>query len=103
MNAEIKRLLKDGHIEKVNKIKVGVFIQPTVITVKRDRLVKIGCDARADNQALDNDKYQMPNLENMVNMVAEKPWEKCRLRIKQTFMLSAKAGFHYEGQRTGSP
>ena len=33
VDAEIKRLLKDGHIEKINEIKDDVFIQPTVITV----------------------------------------------------------------------
>ena len=35
VDAETKRLLKDGHIEKINEIKDDVFIQPTVITVKK--------------------------------------------------------------------
>ena len=47
VDAEIKKLLKDGHIEKINEIKDDVFIQPTVITVKKDRSVKIALDARA--------------------------------------------------------
>ena len=72
VDAEIKRLLKDGHIEKINEIKDDVFIQPTVITVKKDRSVKIALDARALNQAIDKDKYQMPNLDNLLDMVAEK-------------------------------
>ena len=71
VDAEIKRLLKDGHIEKINEIKDDVFIQPTVITVKKDRSVKIALDARALNQAIDKDKYQMPNLDNLQDMVAE--------------------------------
>ena len=29
-------------------------------------------DARALNQAIDKDKYQMPNLDNLLDMVAEK-------------------------------
>ena len=49
-----------------------MFIQPTVITVKKDRSVKIALDARALNQAIDKDKYQMPNLDNLLDMVAEK-------------------------------
>ena len=49
-----------------------MFIQPTVITVKKDRSVKIALDARALNQAIVKDKYQMPNLENLMNMVSEK-------------------------------
>ena len=34
--------------------------------------MKIALDARALNQAIDKDKYQMPNLENLIDMVAEK-------------------------------
>ena len=49
---KIKRLLKEGHIGKINQIKDDVFIQPTVITVKKDRSVKIALDARALNQAI---------------------------------------------------
>ena len=63
VDEEISRLLKEGHIEKINEIKDDVFIHPTVITVKKDRLVKIALDARALNQAIEKDKYQMPNLE----------------------------------------
>ena len=40
VDAEIKRLLKEGDIEKINEIKDDVFIQPTVITVKKDRSEK---------------------------------------------------------------
>ena len=69
---EIRRLLKEGHIEKIDEIKDNVFIQPTVITVKKDRSVKIALYARAPNQAIDKDKYQMPNLDNLLDMVAEK-------------------------------
>ena len=50
---EIKQLLAEGHIEKVNEIRDDVFIQPTVSTVKKDRSVKIALDARALNQEID--------------------------------------------------
>ena len=33
-DSESKRLLKEGHIERVDEIKDDVFIQPTVVTVK---------------------------------------------------------------------
>ena len=72
VDEEIGRFLKEGHIENINEIKDDVFIQPTVITVKKDRSVKIALDERALNQAIDKDKYQMPNLENLLDMVAEK-------------------------------
>ena len=47
-------------------------MQPTVITVKKDRSVKIALDARALNEAIDKDKYQLPNLENLMERVGEK-------------------------------
>ena len=72
VDSEIKRLLKEGHIERVDEIKDDVFIQPTVITVKKDRSVKIALDARALNKAIDKDKYQMPNLDNLMEMIAER-------------------------------
>ena len=52
VDKEIEKLLKEGHIEKVDKIQDDVFIQPTVITVKKDKSVKIALDARALNQSI---------------------------------------------------
>ena len=64
-------MLTDGHIEKVDKIQDDVFIQPTVITVKKDKSVKIALDARALNESIAKDKYQMPNRDNLIDMIAE--------------------------------
>ena len=64
--------MKEGHIERVEKIQDDVFIQPTVITVKKDKSVEIALDARALNESIAKDKYQMPNLENLIDMIAEK-------------------------------
>ena len=76
VDKEIEKLLKEGHIEKVDKIQDNVFIQPTVITVKKDKSVKIALDARALNQSIAKDKYQMPNLDYLIYMIAEKLDEK---------------------------
>ena len=71
VDKEIEKLLKEGHIEKVKKIQDDVYIQPTVITVKKDKSVKIALDARALNQSIAKQKYQMPNLDNLIDMIAE--------------------------------
>ena len=68
---EIKKLIKMGHIEKVNEIKDDVFIQPTVITVKKDKSIKIALDARVMNENIKKDKYQMPNLDGLMCSLAE--------------------------------
>ena len=69
---EIERLLSEGHIEKVTEVTDKEFIQPVVITVKRDKSVIIALDARALINELNKVKYQMPSLEHLVDMVAEK-------------------------------
>ena len=63
VDKESEKLLKEGHIEKVDKIQDNVYFQPTVITVRKDKSVKIALDARALNQSIAKDKYQMPNLD----------------------------------------
>ena len=68
---EINRLLQEGHIVKVQDIKEDVFLQPTVIMVKKDRSVKIALDARELNKNVGKDKYPMPNLDNLMDMIAE--------------------------------
>ena len=68
---EMNRLLQEGHIVKVRKIKEDVFLQPTVITVKKDKNVKIAFDAREFNKNVVNDTYPMPNLHNLMDMIAE--------------------------------
>ena len=60
-----------GHIEKVNEIKDDVFIQPTVITVKKDKSIKIALDARVMNENIKKDKYQMPHLDDLMCSLAE--------------------------------
>ena len=68
---EIERLLKEGLIERVSEVTDKQFIQPVVITVKKGKSVKIALDARALNNEIVKDKYQMPNLEHLVDLVAE--------------------------------
>ena len=48
-----------------------MFIQPVVVTVKKDKIVKIALDDRALNNAILKEKYQMPNLDNLMEQVAE--------------------------------
>ena len=56
IDAVITRLLEDGHIEKVDEIKDVVFIQAMVISLKKDRLVKIA----------------IPNLKKLMDMIVER-------------------------------
>ena len=68
---EIDRLIKSGHIEKANDLNDDSFISPAVITVKKDKSVKIALDARELNKNIVKDKYLMPNSEHLMDLVAE--------------------------------
>ena len=71
VDKEMSNLLGKGHIEKVDTVKDDGFIQHVVVTVKTDASVKIALDARALNGSIAQDKYEMPNLESLMDMVAE--------------------------------
>ena len=68
----MKNLLAAGHIKRVDKITDDMFIQSVVITVKKERTVKIALDARSLNIVILKNKYQLPNLESLMKKVPEK-------------------------------
>ena len=47
-----------------------------MIIIKKDKSVKIALDARALTESIAKDKYQMPNLDNLIDLIAEKLDEK---------------------------
>ena len=67
---QIDKPLADGHIPRVEKINDEVFIQPVLVTVKRDKSVKIALEVRSLNNAIQTKKYQMPNSENLLEQIA---------------------------------
>ena len=71
MKTEKNWLLQVGHIVKVQDIKEDVFLQPTVITDKKDRSVKTALDVRELNKIVVKDKYPIPNLDNLMDIIAE--------------------------------
>ena len=67
----MKNLLDAGHISKIDKITDEMFIQPVVITVKKYRSAKIALNARSLNNANLKNKYQMPDLESLMDKISE--------------------------------
>ena len=64
--------MKESHFEREDKIQDALFFQPTVITVEKDKTVNIALDLRASNESISKDKYQLQNLEKLIDMIAEK-------------------------------
>ena len=71
VNSEIKKLLAEGHIEKLNNCSDQYFISPTVITVKRDQTIKLALDSKIINKSILKIKYQMPNIETLMDSISQ--------------------------------
>ena len=68
---EIDKLLLEGHIQWLDKFTSDCFIAPIVITVKKDDSIKLALDAKPINRQLYKNKYQMPNVEELLGGVSQ--------------------------------
>ena len=58
--------MTEGHISKHDKCTSDCFIAPIVITVKKDDSIKLAMDAKPINRQLFKNKYQMPNVDELI-------------------------------------
>ena len=64
------KLLAEGHITKLDKCTSDCFIAPIVITVKKDDSSKLALDAKLINRQLYRNRYQMPNVDELIDGVS---------------------------------
>ena len=69
---ELEKLIKSGHIEKADETTENCFISPAVITIKKDKSVKIALDSRKLNEACVKRKAAMPNMEELISKISAK-------------------------------
>ena len=62
---ELKKLSDQEHIEKLQECFDKNFISPIVITVKKDKAVKLALDSKVLIKAIHKNKYQMPNIDSI--------------------------------------
>ena len=68
---ELKKLSKQGHIEKLQECSDKNFISPIVITVKKDKSVKLALDSKVLNKAIHKYQYQMPNIDSLIDSISQ--------------------------------
>ena len=68
---ELKKLTEQGHIEKLQECSDKNFISPIVITVKKDKSVKLALDSKILNKAIHKNKYQMPNIDSLIDTISQ--------------------------------
>ena len=62
VGSEIKKLIIEGHIVKLNKCTSDYFVAPVVITGKKDGSIKLAMDGKLMNAQIFKNQYQTPNL-----------------------------------------
>ena len=67
---ELDKLIQDKQITKLEKCPDDLFVSPVVITVKKDKSVKIALDSKKLNKAIHKNKYQMQSIDHLVDAVA---------------------------------
>ena len=71
VTAEIKKLIKDRHIENLEKCTTDLFIAPIVLTAKKDGSIKLALNAKPMNAQIWQNKYQMPNMHELIDSTAQ--------------------------------
>ena len=66
----LNRMEKQGHIVKLNKSDEDCFISPLVSTRKKDGSIKSVLDSKLLNNQIFKNKYQMPNIHELIDNIA---------------------------------
>ena len=69
---EIEKIIRQGHIEQANNIDENCFVSQAVISVKKDKPIKIALDSRKLNEITVKRKAQMPNVEELITQISRK-------------------------------
>ena len=64
-------MLNEGHIDKLTNCSDQFFISPIVITVKKEQSIKIALDSKILNKAIHKNKYQMPNIDSLIQTISQ--------------------------------
>ena len=70
MKNELDRLVKSGHLERSETIEEDCFVSHVVITVKKDKTVKIALDSCKLNESCVKKRPHMPNMEELLNQIS---------------------------------
>ena len=67
---ELEKLIESGHLEKGDNTMENCFVSPAVISIKKDKSVKIALDSRKLNEACVKRKAAMPNMEELISIIS---------------------------------
>ena len=68
--AELDRLQNEGHIEKLSSCSDEHILSPILITVKKDKSIKLALDSKELNKAIHKNKYQLTNIVMLIDTIS---------------------------------
>ena len=71
VDKEIDRLIKEGHIIKLQECSDKYFGSPIVITVKNDGNIKLAIDSGELKKQVHKNKYELPNIDEQVEGISQ--------------------------------
>ena len=89
---ELEKLIRTGHLEKINDVDEDCFVSPVVNTIKSDKSVKIALDSRKLNDSCIKMRLHMPNMEDLLNQISV---EITRDRTVQLFLSKIDLDYKY--------
>ena len=85
---ELEKLVQDKQITTLEKCSDEYLINPVVITVKRNKSVKIALDSKELNDAIHKNKYQLQSIDHLIdaeaNYVSERSTEQGIFYLSKT-------------------
>ena len=67
---ELEKLIQDKQITRLEKCSDEYFLSPVVITVKKDKIIKMALDSKELNDAIHKNKYQMQSIDRLIDAIA---------------------------------
>ena len=89
---KLEKLIRTGHLEKINDVDEDCFVSPVVITIKSDKSVKIALDSRKLNDSCIKMRPHMPNMGDLLNQISV---EITRDRTTQLFLSKIDWDYAY--------
>ncbi len=72
VETELEKLIKEGHVEKLEEVGEDIFVSPVVVTRKSDGSVKIALDAVELNRQIVRKTIPMPILSEILDQISIK-------------------------------
>ena len=70
VQCELETLIEKGHLEKADQTTENCFVSPAIITIKKDKSVKIALDSRNLNESCVKRKATMPDMEELISKIS---------------------------------